>query len=173
MQKIYLDPSHPGSFIGANKLYQAIKTEGKHVISLPKIKRWLHDKESYSLNKPIRRKFKRLKVIFTGMHNQNEADLADMQKFKDKNDGIQFLLVVIDVFTRYICVKPLKTKSEVDVMQGFKNNFLCIAKPRRLCTDRGRKFTGQNVQDYFDSINVEHWSAHNDEMKANYAKYII
>ena len=29
------------------------------------------------------------------------------------------------------------------------------------------------MEDYFDSINVEHWSAHNDEMKANYAKCII
>ena len=29
------------------------------------------------------------------------------------------------------------------------------------------------MEDYFDSINVEHWSAHNDDMKANYAKHII
>ena len=29
------------------------------------------------------------------------------------------------------------------------------------------------MEDYFDSINVEHWSAHNDEMKANYAKHVI
>ena len=38
LEKIYFDPSHPGSFKGANKLYQAVKNEGKHVISLPKIK---------------------------------------------------------------------------------------------------------------------------------------
>ena len=39
--------------------------------------------------------------------------------------------------------------------------------------DRGGQFTRQKVQDYFDSINVEHWSAHNDEMKANYAEHVI
>ena len=32
---------------------------------------------------------------------------------------------------------------------------------------------GQKVQDYFDSINVEHWMAQNDKMKANYAKCVI
>ena len=61
---------------------------GKHVISLPKIKKWLQDKESFNLNKPVRRKFKRLRVIVMGMHDQYEADLVDMQKLKDKNDGI-------------------------------------------------------------------------------------
>ena len=39
--------------------------------------------------------------------------------------------------------------------------------------DRGGEFKGQKVQDYFNSINVEHWYAHNDEMKSNYTEYII
>ena len=29
------------------------------------------------------------------------------------------------------------------------------------------------MEDYFDLINVKHWSAHNDEMKANYAEHVI
>ena len=29
------------------------------------------------------------------------------------------------------------------------------------------------MENYFDSINVKHWSAHNDEMKDNYAKHVI
>ena len=29
------------------------------------------------------------------------------------------------------------------------------------------------MEDYFDLINVKHWSAHNNEMKANYAECII
>ena len=39
--------------------------------------------------------------------------------------------------------------------------------------DRRGELTGQKVQDYFNSINVEHWTSHNDEMKANYAECII
>ena len=42
-----------------------------------------------------------------------------------------------------------------------------------LRTDRGGEFTDQKVQDYFDSINIEHRTSHNDEMKANYAECII
>ena len=29
------------------------------------------------------------------------------------------------------------------------------------------------MEDYFDSINVKHWSAHNNEMKAYYAERVI
>ena len=39
--------------------------------------------------------------------------------------------------------------------------------------DQGGEFKGQKVEDCFDLINVKHWSAHNDEMKANYAECII
>ena len=44
---------------------------------------------------------------------------------------------------------------------------------KELKTDRGGEFTRRKVQDYFDSINIEHWTAHNDEMKANFAERVI
>ena len=37
LEKIYFDPSHPGSFKGANKLHEAIKDEGKYTIPLSKV----------------------------------------------------------------------------------------------------------------------------------------
>ena len=37
-KKIYFNPSHPGSFQGANKLHEAIKDEGKYTIPLNKVK---------------------------------------------------------------------------------------------------------------------------------------
>ena len=60
-----------------------------------------------------------------------------------------------------------------DVIKVFKKVFKHAKKPKRLRMDRGGEFTGQKVQDYFDSIDIEHWSAHNDEMKANYTECII
>ena len=38
LEKIYCDPSHPGSFQGANKFHEAIKDEGKYTIPLSKVK---------------------------------------------------------------------------------------------------------------------------------------
>ena len=173
LSRIYFDPRHPGSFKGPHKLHDAVKEEGKHKIGLAKIRRWLHTFPSYSLHKPLRRKFKRLKVIVTGLRDQYEADLADMQKLKRHNDEYTFLLVVIDVFSRFLWVEPLKTKNEQDVVNGFRKIFERAPKPRRLRTDRGKEFTGQKTEDYLDQMNIEHWAAHNDEMKANFAERVI
>ena len=173
LKRIYLDPRHPGSFQGANKLHQVVQEEGIHQIGLHRIRRWLQEQPSYSLHKPVRRQFRRLKVIVTGIRDQYEADLADMQRLKGRNDGTAFLLVVIDVFSRFMWVEPLKNKSDQEVVEGFRRIFARAPIPRRLRTDRGKEFSGQKSQDYFDTINVEQWAAHNDEMKASFAERAI
>ena len=114
-----------------------------------------------------------LKVIIGGLNDQYEVDLVDMQKLKDKNDRVQFLLIGIDVFSRFMRVEPLENKLEDTVINGFQHIFQRARKPRLLRTDRAGKFTGRKVQDYFDSINIKHWTAHNDEMKANFAERVI
>ena len=70
-------------------------------------------------------------------------------------------------------VKPLENKLEDMVINAFQCIFQRAKKPRHLRTDRGGEFTGRKVQDYFDSINIKHWTAHNDEMKANFAERVI
>ena len=100
LRQIYFDPKHPGSFKGPQKLYQAIKEEGRHNIGLTEIKRWLKDSESFSLHKNLNRKFERLRVIVTGVHDQYDADLADMHKLSRRNDDVTFLL------RRHRCIQP-------------------------------------------------------------------
>ena len=65
------------------------------------------------------RSFCHLKVIVGGLNDQYEADLVDMQKLKDKNDGVYFLLIVIDVFSRFMWVEPLENKLEDTVINAF------------------------------------------------------
>ena len=62
------------------------------------------------LHKPIIRKFKKRKVHSTFKDNIWGADLADMQLISRYNKGIRFLLYVIDVFSKYAWVVPLKDK---------------------------------------------------------------
>lgn len=173
LKKIYFNPAHPAGFKGSTKLYQAVKDEGKYKVTWHMIREWLKNQETYTLHKPVIRKYKRTPVIVTGLYDQYEADLADMQKLKDKNDGVTFLLVVIDVFSRYVWVYPLKSKGEKDVVLGFKTIFKEGQKPKRLRTDRGKEFTSNKMEDFFNDENIEHYTANNDEMKANYAEIVI
>ena len=115
------------------------------MISLSRVKRWLQNQESFSLHKPLRRSFHHLRVIVEGLNDQYKVDLADMQKLKDKNDGVHFLLVVIIVFSRFMWVKPLENNLEDMVINAFQFIFQRAKKPRCLRTDRGGEFTGRKV----------------------------
>ena len=49
-----------------------------------------------------------------------KLDLADMQLISKYNKGIRFLLCVIDIFSKYAWVVPLKNKKGVTNVNGFK-----------------------------------------------------
>ena len=61
--KIYYDPQHPGSLGGVDKLYKAVRQEGKYVLVKAKIRKWLETQETFGLHRQINRKFRRRKVI--------------------------------------------------------------------------------------------------------------
>ena len=60
------------------------------------------------LHKPIIRKFNKRKVYSQFKDNIWGVDLADMQSLSRKNKGIKYLLCVIDLYSKYAFVIPLK-----------------------------------------------------------------
>ena len=62
------------------------------------------------LHKPIIRKFKKRKVYSLFRDNIWGVDLADMQLLSKYNKRIQYLLSVIDLFSKYAWMVPIKDK---------------------------------------------------------------
>lgn len=48
LKRIYYDPKHPGAFAGPQKLYKVVKSEGKFNIGMHRIRKFLHNQESYN-----------------------------------------------------------------------------------------------------------------------------
>ena len=71
------------------------------------------------LHKPIIRKFKKRKVYSGFKDNIWGADLADMQLISKFNKGFRFLFCVIDIFSKYAWVVPLKDKKGVSIVDAF------------------------------------------------------
>ena len=71
------------------------------------------------LHKPIIRKFKKRKVYSSFRDNIWGADLADMQLISKFNKGFRFLLCVIDIFSKYAWVVPLKDKKGISIVNAF------------------------------------------------------
>jgi hypothetical protein len=56
-----------------------------------------------------------------------ECDLVHVQGLSKHNDGIKYLLSVIDVFSKYLRVVPLKSKTGPSVTAAFQS----VLKDRR------------------------------------------
>lgn len=100
LKKIYYTPGNPGAFAGPQKLYQAVKKEGKYKIGRMRIRQFLNNEDPYSLMKPIRRTFPRSRVVVDTIDSMWDGDLADVSNISSHHDGYTFLLVLIDIFSR-------------------------------------------------------------------------
>ena len=58
------------------------------------------------------------------MPNQQLADLADIQLINKYNKGIRYLLCVIDIFSKYGWVFPLKDRKGVSIINAFELKLL-------------------------------------------------
>ena len=69
------------------------------------------------------------------------ADLADMQLTRKFNKGTRFLLSVIDIFSKYAWVVPLKDKKVITIVNAFQKILdNSIKKPNTLWVDKGSEF---------------------------------
>ncbi|XP_061190298.1 uncharacterized protein LOC133198185 [Saccostrea echinata] len=172
LRKLYYTPGNPGAFAGPEKLYQAVKKEGKHKIGRIRIRQFLNNEDPYSLLKPIRRSFPRSKVVVNTIDSMWDGDLADVSNISSENDGYKFLLVLIDVFSRFLFIVPLKNKQHQNVTEGLKSVFQTGRKPHTLRTDKGSEFKNRWVKAFLKKEGV-HVIYTQNETKANYAESVI
>lgn len=172
LKSIYFDPKHPASFSGASKIHNFVKKDGRFKITHSQIKQWLQNQESFSLTKGARRKFRRNRVVVEGLDSQWDGDLMDMSNIAKANGGVRYVLVMIDVFSRFLRCEPLKTKSGDNVLGALKTLFEKGRQPQKIRTDRGTEFTNQKVESYLKERNIFHFITEN-EVKANYAERVI
>lgn len=79
--------------------------------------------------KPIRRSFPRSRVVVDTIDSMWDGDLADVSNLSSENDGYNFLLVLIDIFSRFLFIMPLKNKQHQSVANGLKSVFQTGRKP--------------------------------------------
>ena len=123
LKSIYYYVSHPASYSGLDRLYKEVKKEGRFQLTQKELKAWLKTQETYGIQKPARRRFKRPRVMVSGIGKQADVDLMDMTQLAECNDGVRFVLLHIDDFSRYVRTVPLHSKTGKEVAQALKSLF--------------------------------------------------
>ena len=92
-------------------------------------------------HKAIIRKSRKRIVYSTFKDNIWGADLADMQLISKFNKGFRFLLCVIDIFSNYGWVVPLKDKKGVSIINEFQSILKdSNRKTNKIWADKGSEF---------------------------------
>ena len=161
MKKVYYDSKSPGSYGGVDRLKRNTKHSKQTVID------WLQTQDTYTLHKPIRRNFTRRRVNVGGINQQLQGDLIDVRNLKPDNDGVSFLLTLIDVFSRVAYVAPLQNKSGLSMVKAFTDYFSVNKPPLKIQTDRGVEFKNKLVQNLFKDKGVDFFVSKNEDIKAS------
>ena len=172
LTELYYDPAKAGSFSGVQKLWNEVKADNEYGLTYSDIKEWLNTQDTYKTHKPVKRIFKRESIIMSALDQQWDADIMDMVKFSRKNNGYRYLAIFIDIFSRYIWVRPLRTKKPSEMVNVMKEVFAEGRRPLSIRTDRGSEYIGKEVQTYLKSMEILHFIARN-AIHANYAERLI
>ena len=113
------------------------------------------------LHKPIIRKFNRRNVYSSFTDSIWGVDLADMQSLSKYNTGIKFLLWVIDLFSKFAWVIPLKDKRGTSIVNGFEKIFSKGRTPNKIWVDQCRAFYNNSFKDFLKINNIEMHSTYN------------
>ena len=91
------------------------------------------------------------------------ADLADMQLLSKYNKGIRFLLCVIDIFSKYAWVVPLKDTKCISIVKAFQTILKqSNRKPNKIWVDKGSEFYNAYFKKWLQDNDIAMYSTHNE-----------
>jgi len=161
LNRVYYDPKHPAGFSTPHRLFTHFKAK----YNLDKITKWIKAQPSYTLHRRVVRKFRRRKIIASGIDSIWQGDLMDVSNTASSNKGVKFLLTVIDVVSKYAFVRSLTSKNSGHVANAFKDIIQQTGrKPVKLNTDRGTEFLGKKFQKVLQDNDIGFYTS-KDEIK--------
>lgn len=147
--KDYTNPSNPGSFAGLSGFLKNNKQYSKE-----NVEKVLLTTNTFTQHNLPARKFQRTKIIVPGIDHTWQADLVDVQKIKYQNKHFNYILTVIDCFSKQAWAEPIKLKKASDTYLAFKKIIEDSNRvPLNLHIDGGNEFKGE-CKKYLESKKI-------------------
>lgn len=152
LKTIYYDSRHSAGYSSIKKLAEASGESESNV------RKWLKAQPTHTLHAPARKHYPTRRYVVHDIDEQWQADLADVSLLSKRNKGYNFILTVIDLFSRYAWARPLKSKRGDEVAKAFKSIFNEGRIPKRIQTDQGKEFENRHVRTLFQEYDIELFS---------------
>ena len=138
--------------ISVDKLYRKLRSEGfaRNIID-----KAMKNMQTYQVNQSVNPKeYNTIASSFVG--DVIQADLMDVSNISFVNNKVNFLLTFIDVYSRYVFVEKLKSKSMEEVSSAFENIIGKFAS-ENITTDDGSEFNNVKLTAVMKKHKIKHW----------------
>ena len=158
LKSVYYKVENPGGYSGHKNLKdEASKSSGERIKD-EDVREWLLQQDVYSLYRTAPVNFPRNRILVDGIDKQFQADLVDMAELSEQNDGVKFMLVCIDVFSKYAWIRCLKNKKASTVAEAFEDILSEGRIPVKLQTDKGTEFFNKTFRALMKKFNISHFA---------------
>lgn len=148
----YTNPSHPTAFAGVGNLRRFYKGQA----SAKEIDAALSSIYTYPMHRGTKKQSPRNPFYIYQLRQQLQMDLIDVQPLAEKNNGVKYLLIGIDSFSKFIWVVPMQNKEGKTSLNAIKNIISQInPNPRSILFDRGSEFRFHEVKRFFSQQKIK------------------
>ena len=123
-----------------------------------------NQKLAEDLHNPVITNFEKHEVYSLFKDNICGADFADMQLISIFNERIRFLLRIIDIYSKYEWVVPLKDKRNVTITNAFQKILDKSGhKPNKIWVDKDSELYNRSMKSWLQDNNIDMYSTHIEE----------
>ena len=115
------------------------------------------------LHKPLHHNFQKRYVFVRNVDDVWAVDLVDMQRLASDNEGFKYILMVIDVFSKYGWARTIQTKSGQSCKEALESIFAKGNTPRKMWADHGTEFYNKDVKSLLKKHKIKLYSTENEE----------
>ena len=169
----YFTPSSPASYSGVEKLWFHVRNDPKRPagINRKSVSDWLKSQQSHRVFSAPRKPYKYDSIIVEYPFQIWESDIVFVD-FPKANRGYRYLICFIDIFSRYLWVRPLKKKTGQDSALALRSVFEEAGSAcETLRSDEGSEYISKSFQQALLDFGVNHSIARGPN-KANFVERV-
>jgi hypothetical protein len=121
------------------------------------------DELANELHKPLRHNFQKRYVFAQNVDDIWSADLVDMRALSDDNDGYNYILMIVDVMSKYGWARPMLRKTGKALKEALEDVFKEGHLPKMIWADEGTEFYNKDVKAFLKKHKVSLYSTGNPE----------
>ena len=156
IRRTYVNTRMSGAFSGLNSFVKnRRKWKDKREVENELLKL-----EAFGIHRPVRKNFRRKRVVVHFINELWSCDLASVSKYAKENNGTNFLLIATDALSKKLYVRPLKSKNSKDMIKGFSSiiketKASGLDPPILIWHDQGTEFLSKDFVSYLKSQHIK------------------